>query len=348
MTLSTPSPSTAIASPRIGEEVEGPGLVDLQLNGYIGFDFNGPAETWTADQLHRIRVRLRQRGVVAVLPTFITDDQDAVVARAAAYGRLVAADPELAATFPGLHIEGPFLSPDEGPRGAHPKEFCVAPADSPYFLDRLIDASGDRVRLLTLAPELVGGAAFIRYAIRCGVLVAIGHTALTPDNLEAAVASGARMCTHLGNGSHQTLPRLDNYVQWQLADDRLHASFIADGHHIPFATLKNMIRAKEWQRSILVTDAVAAADVGPGRYPLGAGEVIVTESMRVYRPGQANLAGSAITLDRCVLNVWRHCAVPFEQAWAMASEIPARLLGLEDLPTVRVVIQEDGFRCCDP
>jgi len=155
---------------------------------------------------------------------------------------------------------------------------------------------------------------------------------------------GPGLSTHLGNGSHQTLPRLDNYVQTQLADDRLMASFIADGHHIPFPTLKNFIRAKTPERSILVTDAMAAAEVGPGRYTFLGEEVLVSEELRVSKPGQPNLAGSALTLDRAVVNVALHCGVPFDQAWVMASESPAALLDLKGLAEVRVRVEAGGFQ----
>jgi N-acetylglucosamine-6-phosphate deacetylase len=151
------------------------------------------------------------------------------------------------------------------------------------------------------------------------------------------------MSTHLGNGSHQMLPRLDNYVQRQLADDRLFAGFIADGHHMPFCTLKNFIRAKTPARSILVTDAIAAAEMGPGKFQLGGGIVEVTPEGRCFRPGQPNLAGSALSLDRAVVNAALHCDVSFEQAWAMASTTPAKLMGLPAPRGVSVRVTAGGF-----
>ena len=151
------------------------------------------------------------------------------------------------------------------------------------------------------------------------------------------------MSTHLGNGSHPALPRLDNYVQTQLADDRLWASFIPDGIHMPLTTLKNFIRAKTPARSVLVTDAIAAAELGPGQYTLGGQVVEVSPDGRAARPGHANLAGSTLTLDKAVVNVALHCDVPFEQAWAMASTRPARLAGLDEPEVVTVAVTEKGF-----
>lgn len=321
----------------------GPGLVDLQVNGYAGFDFNGDSASWTVEDWTAVQAALARRGVVRALPTFITDAPARMIARARAYARLLDEAPDLAETFPRLHIEGPFIAPEDGPRGAHPRAYCTTPEAVPDLLRALQDASGGRVALLTLAPEVPGALGLIEAAAAQGVTVALGHTAADAATLDAAVAAGARLSTHLGNGSHQTLPRLDNYVQRQLADDRLLASFIADGHHIPFPTLQNFIRAKTPGRTILVTDAMAAADVGPGTYTLGGEAVVVDEALRVAKPGQPNLAGSALTLDRAVLNVVRHGIVSFEDAWAMASTRPAVLIGLPEPPAVTVRVEADGF-----
>jgi len=321
----------------------GPGLIDLQVNGYAGFDFKTPAEEWTLENLRHVRRAAARRGVLAIFPTLTTGDGEAMVARARKYAELLARDPSVEAAFPKLHIEGPFISGDDGPRGAHRRKWRRDPRDAPDLLARLQAASGGRVGILTLAPELPGAMELIREAAAQGICVAIGHTGASAEIIAAAVEAGARMSTHLGNGSHQMLPRLDNYVQAQLADDRLAASFIADGHHIPFFTLKNFLRAKTAARSILVTDAIAAAEVGPGKYVLGGEDVIVTEALRCYKPGQPNLAGSALTLDRAVINACVHCGVPFEEAWAMASAIPASLLGLASVPSVSVRVHSDHF-----
>ena len=322
----------------------GPGLVDLQMNGYAGFDFNSPPESWRAEDFLRVRAALARRGVVVALPTLITADPQRMVARAAAYARLLGELPELAATFPKLHVEGPFISPEDGPRGAHPAPFCRTPRDLPELLDRLRDASGDRIGIMTLAPELPGALELIARAAKLGVCVAIGHTAAEPETIAEAVAAGARMSTHLGNGSHYQLPRHANYIQAQLAEDELLASFIADGHHLPWYTLKNYMRAKTPDRSILVTDAISAADAGVGRFMLGEDEVEVSEDLCVRRPGKPGFAGSALTLDRAVVNVVLACGVTFDEAWAMASTRPAALIGLAAQPEVRVAISRTGAR----
>lgn len=334
-------------SPVLPDRFEGPGLLDLQLNGYGGFDFNSGHESWTVRDLVGVRDGLARRGICAALPTFITTSPDRMVAMARRYGDLLAEEPELSSAFPRLHIEGPFISPEEGPRGAHPERWCTAPAAHPDLLDRLREASGDRIGIITLAPELPGALEVIGAAAAAGVLPALGHTVASPETIAEAIGAGARMSTHLGNGSHQQLPRLANYIQAQLAEDRLAAGFIADGHHIPWYTLKNFVRAKTPARSVLVSDSVAAADAAPGKYRFGESWIEAAPNGRVQVPGQANLAGSALTLDRAVLSVVAYCGISFLEAWSMASTTPAALVGLPPCPPVAVDISEQGFRRSD-
>jgi len=325
------------------EKYTGPGLLDLQLNGYAGLNFNGEPAEWTAAGFHRIAKALSRRGVMASLPTLITDAPEMMLRRAERYAKLLDNDVELASAFPRLHIEGPFISPETGPRGAHPRQHCLVPEQAPDLLDRLREASGERIGILTIAPELDGAIDLIRRADETGIAVAIGHTQASADLIARAVEAGARLSTHLGNGSHQMLPRLDNYVFRQLAEDRLHASFIADGHHMPFPTLKCLLRAKTPARSILITDAIAATGMAPGRYKLVGREVEVRSDGRVCHLGQPNLAGSVLTLDKAIINVCLHCGVKFTEAWKMASVNPARLLGIDPPENITVQVTSDGF-----
>lgn len=327
----------------IPSRFSGPGLVDLQVNGYAGFDFNSDPDYWTAEDFRQVAKHLRKRGVIAALPTIITDGPDQMLKRVLKYSTLMETNPDLSSQFPGLHIEGPFISSNDGPRGAHPKSHCKHPAELPHFLEDLRQKSGDRISLFTLAPELEGSIELIEAAVNAGICVGIGHTEAGFDNICEAIRAGAQMSTHLGNGSHQLLPRHANYIQMQLAMDELLASFIADGHHIPFYTLKNYIKAKGTERSILVTDAMSAAETGPGTYNLGNERVVVRDDLHVSIPGQQNLAGSALTLDRAIINVTTNCGIPFEKAWQMASVKPASLIGLKELPEITVEIEEHSF-----
>lgn len=327
----------------IPSRFSGPGLVDLQVNGYAGFDFNSDPDTWTAEDFSRVSNALRKRGVIAALPTIITDEVNQMLKRVSKYASLMESNPELASQFPGLHIEGPFISSNEGPRGAHPKSHCKHPVELPRFLENLRQESDGRISLITLAPELKGANELIEEATSENICVGIGHTEAGFDIISNAVRAGARMSTHLGNGSHQSLPRHANCIQMQLAIDELFASFIADGHHVPFYALKNFIKAKGMEKSILVTDAMSAAEIGPGTYNLGNEKVVVSDDLYASIPGQENLAGSALTLDRAVINVTANCDIPFVKAWQMASVRPASLIGLGKLPEITVEIEDNSF-----
>ena len=147
----------------------GPGLLDLQVNGYAGLDFNGDPADWTAEQFHLVCLALARRGVVAVLPTLITDDPALMISRAAQYATFAEEDEQLERCFPRLHIEGPFISSADGPRGAHPKRYCQTPQALPDLLDQLRDASGDRIGIATLAPELDGAMELISRCVDAGI-----------------------------------------------------------------------------------------------------------------------------------------------------------------------------------
>jgi len=326
------------------EQYTGPGLFDLQVNGFAGFDFNGDPCAWTVEGMRAAAEALRRRGVTRALATLITDETALMLARARRYGELTGGDASLSEAFPALHLEGPFLSAVEGPRGAHVKVHCKLPEALPDLIERLDRTSGGRVALVTLAPELPGAIDIIAKCTRSGIRVAIGHTQASAQKLDEAVSAGAVLSTHLGNGCHPVLPRLDNYLQRQLSDDRLCASFIGDGHHVPLSTLKNFIRAKTPQRSILVSDAIYAAGLQPGEYRLGDMRVDVSPEGRVSPAGKDHLAGSAVSLDKGVVNVAMNCGASIEQAWAMASSAPARLLGMPEGEQVTVRVSEKGLR----
>lgn len=322
----------------------GPGLVDLQVNGYAGIDFNADDGVFNPETFHMIREKMAARGVLVSLPTFITASPQRLEANCRAYARLVENDADLAAAFPLLHIEGPFISAEEGPRGAHPLEHAINPADAPDLMQRLREASGKRLGIVTLAPELPGALDLIAWCRENNIVSACGHCNATAAQIRDAVQAGLVMSTHLGNGSHQTLPRMDNYIQAQLAEDALYASFIADGHHVPFYTLKNFIRTKRFEKTVLVSDAIMAADMGPGTYKLGDFEVVVSDSLRCTKAGHAGLAGSALTMDLGVINTALHTDATFEEAWTMASTRPAALVGLAPPPNITVEISEKGFK----
>ena len=304
-----------------GERVT-PGLFDLQVNGFAGIDFNDAAITTGA--LEHALDAMRQTGVTLCLPTIITATRDELAARLRALDRAIAASSLGRAMCPGYHLEGPFLNPGEGYRGCHPHEAMTAANRT--LIERLDAGLSRPILLVTVAPEVEGAIELVRWASERGKVVAMGHSSATGDTLARAVEAGLALSTHLGNGVPRQLHKFDNAIFAQLAEDRLNADFIADGIHIMPQALKVMLRAKGIERSILVTDAVAAAAAPPGLYPLAGFTVERNRDGTVHLPGQAVLAGSSLTLDAAVRNVVTWGLASFEEAITMASGNPRRLM----------------------
>ena len=301
-----------------------PALFDLQVNGCLGISFN--SETLTSEQVRTVVDECRRHGIGGLLATLVTNSFDAMAHGFATLCRACEADPVVGGAVPGFHLEGPYISPDDGPRGAHPKEHVRDPSLDEF--DRLQDAAGGRIRLVTLAPERPGALRFIEEVSRSGVVVAIGHTAATPAQVREAVAAGARLSTHLGNGCHAVLPRHDNYVWEQLATDDLWASLIPDGHHLPPSLVKVIVRVKTPARSVITCDASSLAGLPPGRYREWDTDLEVLPTGKVVVSGTPFLAGSGVFTDACVGQVIRAVGVSLRDAIDMAGARPRELLGL--------------------
>jgi N-acetylglucosamine-6-phosphate deacetylase len=301
-----------------------PGLFDLQVNGFGAVDFNGPS--LTADQCAAALERMRATGVTRCLPTLITSSFDRFAANARVIARV--ADPAIA----GLHMEGPYISPEDGARGAHPRGHVIDASVDDF--ERRQEAAGGRILLVTLAPEVPGATRLIEHLVAAGVRVAIGHTAASAQQIRDAVAAGATLATHLGNGCAAMLPRHPNPIWELLAADGVFASLIADGHHLPAATVKAMVRAKGAGRTILITDAIAAAGCAPGTYTIGGVDCVLAADGRVSLPGTPYLAGSSLTLGRAVGHMVRFSGLPLDDVIPMATTIPAQYLGTTTLGTI--------------
>lgn len=304
-----------------------PGLVDLQVNGYAGHDVN--ADDVTVDTLEALTRALWKRGVTTYLPTVITASEEKILHVLSVIATARRGDPLLAHSIAGVHVEGPSLAVEDGPRGAHDRDQLRDPDIAE--LDRWQRAADGAVRLVTLAPERPGAAQYIAAASARGVRVSLGHCAPTPEEVRTAVDAGATLSTHLGNGTASMLPRHPNHLWTQLAEDRLTTMLIADGHHLPAETLTVMIRAKGPERCALTSDSAALAGMPPGRYetPVG-GDVEVAPDGRLCLAGTGYLAGSGSDLRTCL--DWARSALPIEPVHllGMASRIPASVLGLAD------------------
>ncbi|MGE5486919.1 MAG: N-acetylglucosamine-6-phosphate deacetylase [bacterium] len=301
-----------------------PAWIDLQVNGYAGVDFNDPAAPH--DAIARAIGALHATGVARFFPTVITGSPERMCG---ALRNLADARERVpgGAAIEGFHIEGPYISAEDGPRGAHPRRWVRRPDIHEFH--RMQEAARGLIRIVTLAPEWPDAPRFIERVTEEGVVAAIGHTAADAAQIAAAVSAGARISTHLGNAAHSTIERRSNYIWEQLAEDRLAASFIVDGFHLDAAFLKVALRAKRTGRAILVTDAAQPAGAAPGRYRLGEQDVEYTADGRIVLAGASRLAGSALSLDRAISNVMRIAGIPLSDAVAMATLNPARAARIE-------------------
>ena len=300
-----------------------PPLFDLQINGCDGISFN--SNSLKVEDVHHVVDVCRRHGIGGICPTLVTNSFDALKHGFATLAR-ACDDSAMGDALPAFHLEGPYISGEDGPRGAHPKQF-VRPPNWDEFR-RWQEAAGGRIRLVTLAPELDGALAFIERLCAVGIVVAIGHTAAVPAKIREAIAAGARLSTHLGNGSHAALPRHENYLWEQLAADELWASMICDGHHLPPALIRVILRAKGAARAILTCDAGSLAGLPPGRYSDWGGEFEVLPEGKIVVPGTPFLAGSWAFTDYCVNHLLKLGDATLADAIDMASARPRELLRL--------------------
>ena len=269
--------------------------LDLQLNGYKGVDFN--ADDLTLDRLRHACAAVRADGGGRILATVITDRLDRMLGRIARLTAFHAEDATVRDVVAGIHVEGPFISPLPGYVGAHPVAH-VLPA-SPGVAQQLLDAGEGLVRLFTLAPECDEGLTTTRRLVVAGVMVSAGHCDPSLEQLARAVDAGLSGFTHLGNGCPLLLHRHDNIIQRVLATDGLKwVMIIPDGVHVPLPALGNLIRCLGVERVIAVTDATAAAGMGPGRYALAGQDVIVGDDGAAWAADRSHLVGSTATMAR--------------------------------------------------
>ena len=303
-----------------------PGFIDMQVNGFRGSDYS--AEDFSEDQLRKIIDDLATSGTTQHLPTIITSPKDRIVRNLSVIAESVSNSEDLRAAIVGIHLEGPYISSEDGPRGAHDLQFVRNP-DLTEFEEWQKAADG-HISMVTLAPEREGALEFIRKVTETGVRVAIGHTAADPEIIHEAVHAGATLSTHLGNGSHGRIPRLRNYIWEQLAEDGLMASIIADSFHLPKSVTKVIQRAKGLGRIILISDVAVMAGKEPGIYEWGNISVQVFADGHLGLAGTEYLAGAAHLLDWDIVHFMKFTGCSIGKAVSACTRNPARYF---DLPS---------------
>lgn len=300
------------------------GFVDLQVNGYAGFDLN--ADRISTSTVIGLVDAMLANGVTTFAPTLLTAPEERICSALHVIAEVRKSNRTVAACVPIVHIEGPHISPLDGYRGAHSAD-SVRPPSLPEF-ERWQNAAGGIIGIVTLSPHFAGSVEYIAALVKRGVHVAIGHTHASPDQIGRAIDAGATLSTHLGNGIAQQIPRHDNPIWSQLADDRLTTTFIADGHHLPKDILNVMLRAKGVGRSVLVSDSVALAGLPAGTYTSSVGgRVELQPDGKLCLFGSDLLAGSTASLAQCIGCLVRMTGFPIKDALTMATANPGHFVG---------------------
>ena len=321
-----------------------PALIDIQVNGFAGFDLN--VATVTPEDVSAMVRALWKVGTSFLCPTVVTGSFDRIRNSLHAIIGASKADSLVAHSILGIHLEGPYISAEDGPRGAHPLEHVRDP-DWDEF-QRWQDIADGKISIVTLAPEKQGAIPFIEKLVADGIVVALGHTDASVDDIQAAIDAGARLSTHLGNGAHALIRRHPNYIWEQLGADELWASLIVDGHHLPPSVAKSMMRAKTLDRCLLVSDSVALAGMKPGIYQFAEKSVELTADRCVRLVGTEYLAGSAIELARGIENSVRFAGISLEEAVSLATLQPMRLLDVKahvETKTNLILFEWDAAQC---
>ncbi len=300
-----------------------PGLIDIQVNGYMGVDFSD--QELTREQMLEATRALWKEGVTSYYPTVITRDQERLEKSFSLLAETL--DDELMGmSIPGFHLEGPYLSPVQGFRGAHPEEHIRLPDWEEFTA--LQEAAQGGIRLITVAPEMEGAIPFIEKCRYSGVVVSLGHHNGTADIIDQAVKAGASLSTHLGNGCANEINRHHNPLWPQLANEGLSISIIADGSHLTLEEVKTFFKVKGAVGTILVSDALSFAGLPLGEYEKDGHRYLLTEEVVKY-PEENVLAGAVQPLSKCVGNIMRFTHCSLKDAIQMASTNPARLMGLD-------------------
>jgi len=309
-----------------------PGFFDNQVNGFAGVSFIFGAGELSSEGIKKATRELWKKGVTTYLPTLTTHRQDLLVKNFSILGKTVD-DKDLLGSIPGFHLEGPYINPEDGYRGAHPKRYVRLP-DWDEFME-MYKASGEKILQITVAPEMEGALDFISKCGRYNIIVALGHHNAPAATVTAAIDRGARIATHLGNGAANMINRHRNPFWSQLADDRYMISIICDGFHLLPEEIATFYKVKGTNNTIITSDVTSYAALEPGEYVTETGETIeLTEEGMLRYPAQNVLYGSASPITKGVGHIMEVTGCTLADAVKMASTNPAGLYGLNDRGTL--------------
>ncbi len=308
-----------------------PGLFDNQINGYLGVGFT--SSNLTTETMVQAVKGIQRTGITTFLPTVITASNEQLLM---AFANLAEASkhPEIALSIPGFHLEGPYISPMEGYRGAHSIENIRLP-DWDEF-KKINEAAEGKILQVTLAPELDGAIEFIQKCVENNIVISLGHHNATSEKVKEAVDAGARTVTHLGNGCANTINRFENPFWSQLAEDRLMASIIVDGFHLPPQQVKTFFKAKGKDKLIITSDITDLAGMPPGKYVWDGKDVVLTDDGIILYAKENCFAGASLPQIVGVNNMMKFTGCSIEEAIDMTTKNPSRLYGLNDRGEIAV------------
>lgn len=303
-----------------------PGLIDNQINGYAGVDFSGNSLA-VEDVIHAVHA-IWSGGVTSFFPTLITNSSETLTKNLSTLAKAIKSDEKLRECIPGFHLEGPYISPEEGYRGCHPVQYIHNPSWEEFL--GFQEAADGKIIEITLAPEIDGAMEFIKLCNKHGILVALGHTNASAEQILQAVENGARLSTHLGNACANYIHRHKNPIWPQLANDRLTPTIIADGHHLLSEEIQVFYKVKGPQNIILTSDVIYLSGMTPDKYTFLESEVILTPEGLLYNPVLQCLAGASFPLKKGVENVMNFTGCSLTNAINMASRNVAGIFNLND------------------
>ncbi|WJY01409.1 N-acetylglucosamine-6-phosphate deacetylase [Curtobacterium sp. 458] len=310
---SGPEAPTADEVVDLGDAVLVPGFVDLHGHG-------GGGAAYEDDSFAAALAVHRRHGTTRSVLSLVANPLPSLVGSLAQVRSVMATDPLVL----GVHLEGPFLSPQN--KGAHNPDFLVDP--SPDAVDALLEAGSGVIRQVTIAPELPGATRAIERFVAAGVVVAVGHTVCSYDQARAAFDAGATLLTHACNAMPGIHHRAPGPIPAAVADDRVTLELILDGVHV-HPSVARMLLAAAPDRVALVTDAMGAAGAADGSYTLGSLAVTVSEGVALVA-GTDTIAGSTLTQDQALRNAVTLADRPLPDAVGALTSVPARALGLGD------------------
>ena len=316
------------------------GFVDLQVNGRQGVDFSD--EALSAEDFAVACRGILKSGTAAFLPTIVTagiktyENNLPIIAQ-------VMNQPEFKGRVLGVHIEGPFISPQDGARGAHPLPHVKEPDIK--FLDHMIQLSEGSIKMLTVAAELKGAAELIAYAATKGICVSLGHQLAEYDTVAPAAVAGATSLTHLGNGVPSTLNRHNNPIWAGLAEDKLTAMLITDGHHLPPPLIKLILRIKGVERVVITSDGTALTGMPPGQYNMFGSNVTLDENGRLYNPETGYLSGSGSTMLQCMNHLASLNLLTLEELMQVGYTNPLNMIKAPPPPKKQSLKYDEKLHC---